>query len=86
MLPEVAGRPHLEGVFNRNLGRGVPGRPPPIDDLISAGDPAGTDTRPAPLERAVMVPDLGFSGLRRFSVWRRRSPSQLLQIATLAYI
>lgn len=86
MLPKVAERPHLEGVLIGKLGRRVPGRSPPTDDEISAGDAAGTDTMPAPLELAAMMPNLEFSGLRRFSDWRRRIPSQLLQTATLAYI
>lgn len=74
------------GYLIGNLGRRVPGRPPPTDDEISGGDAAGTDTMPAPIELAAMMPNLGFSGLRHFSEWRRRIPSQLLQIATLAYI
>jgi hypothetical protein len=86
MLPEVAGRLHLRGYLIGNLGRGVPGCPPPTDEEISAGDAAGTATMPSPLDLAVMAPNLGFPGLSRFRECRRRPPSQLLQIATLAYI
>ena len=78
--------PILGGYLIGNLGRRVPGRPPPTGYQISAGDEPGTATLPAPRELAVMVPNLGFPGLRRFSECRRHPPSQLLQIATLAYI
>lgn len=86
MLPEVAGRLHLGGYLIGNLGRGVPGCPPPTDEEISAGDATGTATMPSPLDLGVMAPNLGFPGLSRFRECRRRPPSQLLQIATLAYI
>ena len=86
MLPEVAGRLHLRGVFNREPWEGSPRLPTPTDEEISAGDAAGTATMPSPLDLAVMAPNLGFPGLSRFRECRRRPPSQLLQIATLAYI
>jgi hypothetical protein len=82
----MAEKLHLGGYLIVNLERAGTGRPPLTDDQISVGNASGTDTMPSLLELSVMVPNLWFSGLRHFSDWRRLSPSQLLQIATLAYI
>ena len=60
--------------------------PVPAGVQISAGDHAGTVTMPLRSARVVLVRNLCFPGLRRFGDVRRRVPSQLLQVATLAYI
>lgn len=56
------------------------------DEEISAGDYPHTVTMPLPSAGVMLGRNLGFPGLRRFREWRRLDLSQLLQIATLAYI
>lgn len=56
------------------------------DEEISAGDYPHTVTLPLPSAGAMLGRNLGFPVLRRFREWRRLDLSQLLQIATLAYI
>jgi hypothetical protein len=56
------------------------------DEEISAGDHPHTVTLRATSAGTMLERNLGFPGLRRFCEWRRLDLSQLLQIATLAYI
>ena len=56
------------------------------DEEISAGDHPHTVTLRATSAGTMLERNLGFPGLRRFREWRRLDLSQLLQIATLAYI
>jgi hypothetical protein len=56
------------------------------DEEISAGDHPHTVTLRAASAGTMLGTNLGFLGLRRFCEWRRLDLSQLLQIATLAYI
>jgi hypothetical protein len=56
------------------------------DEEISAGDHPHAVTLCAPSAGTMFGTNLGFPGLRRFCEWRRLDLSQLLQIATLAYI
>ena len=56
------------------------------DEEISAGDHPHTVTLRALSAGTMLERNLGFPGLRRFCEWRRLDLSQLLQIATLAYI
>jgi hypothetical protein len=59
---------------------------PPRDEEISAGDYPHPVTMPLLSAGKKLRRNLGFPGLRRFRQWRRLDHSQLLQIATLAYI
>ena len=68
MLPKVTERHNLRGYLIGNLGRGVPGRPHPTNDQISTGDATGNVTLSSPIELAVMVPNLCFPVLSRFSI------------------
>lgn len=68
MLPKVAERHNLRGYLIGNLGRGVPGRPHPTDGQISLGDATPTVTLSPPIELAVMVTNLWFPVLSRFSI------------------
>jgi hypothetical protein len=86
MLPEVAESPHVERYLIGKFGRRVPDPKLPRDDSSWVGDLTTTDTMLAPLELAELGPILWFPVLRRFCDYRIQSPSQLLQIATLAYI
>lgn len=77
---------HLGGYLIGDLGTRKLGREGPSDVQISAGDHSDTVTMPLRRERVVLVRNLRLAGLRRFREERFGTLSQLLQIATLAYI
>ncbi len=77
---------HLGGYLIGDLGTRLLGQAPSTNVQISAGDHADTVTMPLWEALATLWRNLWFSGLRRFREDWCRSFSQLLQIATLAYI
>lgn len=86
LVPGAAEGLHHGGYLIGDLGTAGLGGAAPSGDQTAAGDEAGTVTMPPTGGWAALALNLGFPGLRRFREWRRRTPSQLLQIATLPYI
>ena len=86
MVPWSARGLHHGGYLIGDLGKAGLGTAAPSGDQISAGDEEGTVTMPRTSGLEALELNLGFPGLRRFREWRRHTPSQLLQIATLPYI
>lgn len=86
MVPGAVETLHLGGYLIGDLGTRLLGQAPCTNVQISAGDHTDTATMPLWEALAVLWRNLWFSGLRRFREDRCRAFSQLLQIATLAYI
>jgi hypothetical protein len=86
LIPRVAKARHLGGYLIGDLGTRTLRPTPCLDVQISTGYHSDPVTMLLRCVRVALGWNLWFPGLRRFREERCRPLSQLLQIATLAYI